>query len=54
MRIYFSQNIKNILFTKELQNIVWQELTLKEGILAYKTSNLKAKNKISIHFWTTY
>ena len=37
------ENTKNILFTKELQNIVWKQLTLKEGILRHKTTTLKAK-----------
>ena len=37
MNNIFFENTKNILFTEELQNIVWQQLTLKEGILPYKT-----------------
>ena len=33
----FLKKLKNLLNTKQIQNIVWQQLTLKEGIQLHKT-----------------
>ena len=33
----FLKKLKNLLSKKQIQNIVWQQLTLKEGIQLYKT-----------------
>ena len=32
----FLKKLKNLLSKKQIQNIVWQQLTLKEGIQLYK------------------